>query len=199
MRTLGIAWFLLLLLAGGVIVYAYSGLYDVGADAPHSRPTLWLLGVARDHSVDRRVRTIDTPPLGDAKQLAIGAEHYAEMCTGCHLAPGLDDTELRAGLYPQPPDFATDGVPLRAEELFWVIKHGLKMTGMPAWGRTHDDETIWAMVAFVRTLPEMSPEEYRRLTAKSAVPAGEQSQGTHDHSKAQTHADSRPADEKHKQ
>ena len=104
------------------------------------------------------------PKLDNPALIAEGAENYAEMCTGCHLAPGMQDTEIRKGLYPQPPNLALDGVDNPAEA-FWIIKHGIKMTAMPAWGATHDDAKIWAMVAFLGKLPAMSPAEYGNLTA----------------------------------
>ncbi|MGH7430139.1 MAG: c-type cytochrome [Candidatus Methylomirabilaceae bacterium] len=119
--------------------------------------------MARERSVAARSSDIAVPSLDDPKLIAVGAEHYAEMCTGCHLAPGLRDTEIRAGLYPKPPNLAEHGEHRTPEETFWIIKHGFKMTGMPAWGLTHDDESIWGMVAFVRRLPDLSPDAYREL------------------------------------
>ncbi len=85
------------------------------------------------------------------------------MCTGCHLAPGVGDNEMRQGLYPQPPNLSQprDRSPA---QLFWIIKHGLKMTGMPAWGVTHDDEAIWGLVAFLQQLPTMDAAAYAALT-----------------------------------
>jgi mono/diheme cytochrome c family protein len=87
------------------------------------------------------------------------------MCTGCHLAPGMDDSEIRHGLNPRPPNltrFAPDPA-----EAFWIIKHGIRMTGMPAWGPTHDDQKIWAMVAYLQKQPKMSAGEYQQLTANA--------------------------------
>ena len=71
-----------------------------------------------------------------------GAGEYAEMCSGCHLAPGMKRTEISQGLYPRAPELRrkTDLTPA---EQFWIVKHGVKMTGMPAWGVTHDDELLW--------------------------------------------------------
>ena len=85
------------------------------------------------------------------------------MCTGCHLAPGVGDNEMRQGLYPQPPNLSQprDRSPAQS---FWIIKHGLKMSGMPAWGVTHDDEAIWGLVAFLQQLPTMDAADYAALT-----------------------------------
>lgn len=72
---------------------------------------------------------------------------------------------MRPGLYPQPPDLSKVSVDPR--EAFWVIKHGLKMSAMPAWGLSHDDETIWSMVAFLQKLPSMTAVQYKEIVAKA--------------------------------
>jgi len=106
------------------------------------------------------------PNLDDPQLILKGAGQYAAMCTGCHLSPGVDDTELRAGMYPQPPNLSR--VHVDPKEAFWVIKHGIKMSAMPAWGMAgHDDPTIWSMVAFLEKLPGMTPAEYKAIVAKA--------------------------------
>ena len=151
-------------LTGGVFIY--SGLYDIGADAPHSEPVFWLLETARDQSIKSHARNLKVPRLDDPALIAEGAEHYSAMCAGCHLAPGMAETEIRKGLYPVPPKLA-DPWPSNPAEEFWVIKHGVKSTAMPAWGATHSDAEIWSLVAFVDQLQSMSPQEYEQLTAAS--------------------------------
>ena len=84
------------------------------------------------------------------------------MCSECHLAPGVKRTEISQGLYPRAPELRRKTT-LTPEEQFWVVKHGIKMTGMPAWGVTHDDDLLWDVVAFVRKLPELTPEQYEAL------------------------------------
>lgn len=152
------------LLGGGL--FLYSGVYDIGADAPHSRPVFTLMEMFRERAITAHAKGITVPPLDDPALLAEGAEHYAAMCSGCHLAPGKSNTELRAGLYPQPPNFS-EHAHADAAEAFWVIKHGIKMTAMPAWGASHNDQAIWGLVAFVRQLPELSPAQYQQLTIAS--------------------------------
>jgi mono/diheme cytochrome c family protein len=153
------------LAAGAVGVYA--GLYNVAADEPHWGITERIMSATRDRSVAARARGVGAPPaLDDPELLAMGAEHYAEMCTGCHLAPGLQDSEMSAGLYPRPPKLAEHTSRRSSEETFWIIKHGVKMSGMPAWGVTHDDQSIWGMVALVRKLPELSVAEYEALVGR---------------------------------
>lgn len=155
---------LLLLLAAGFI---YFGVYNIAADAPHTSPVYSLLQSLRDRSIAARAGSI-TPPadLASPQRLAVGAGLYAEMCSGCHLGPGVERSELSQGLYPQAPELAKTQ-DLSAAQQFWIIKHGIKMSAMPSWGKTHPDPLIWDMVAFVRRLPGMTPEEYQRLVGSA--------------------------------
>jgi mono/diheme cytochrome c family protein/ketosteroid isomerase-like protein len=177
------------------LALVYTGSFSVAADQPHSGLTARLLEAARESSVEHGARRIVVPgDLADAKLIANGAGEYAEMCTGCHLAPGMKETEMRAGLYPRPPDLAASGTPRSAAEQFWIVKHGIKMTGMPAWGPTHDDERLWSMVAFLQKLPGLSESDYRALVESGEgghhhdEGAGEES-GGHSHQ----HAEKSPA------
>ena len=153
----------LLALAVLLVLFVFSGAYDVAADVPHLAATRVLVGILREKSIQRRAHDIRVPPLDDPKSVQEGAEHYSAMCVDCHLAPGITVSEIRAGLEPAPPNLSEQQIDPRVA--FWVIKHGIKMTGMPAWGRTHDDAKIWDIVAFVRLLPRMSAAQYRALTA----------------------------------
>jgi mono/diheme cytochrome c family protein len=153
----------LLVLVGAAAVGIYAGLYNIAADVPHTQPVYWLLETVRDRSIAARARNTIVPnDLDDSNRISRGAGQYAEMCSGCHLAPGMKRTEISRGPYPRAPELRrkTDLTPA---EQFWVVKHGVKMTGMPAWGITHDDELLWDVVAFVRKLPELTPEQYETL------------------------------------
>jgi mono/diheme cytochrome c family protein len=157
-----VAWSLLLLVAA-VAVAVYFGLYNIAADVPHIQPVYWLVETVRECSVAARARDIVVPNnLDDAHRISRGAGEYSEMCSGCHLAPGMKRTEISRGLYPRAPELRrkTDLTPA---EQFWIVKHGVKMTGMPAWGVTHNDELLWDVVAFVQKLPELTPEQYESL------------------------------------
>ena len=148
-------------------VYISLGSYDVGADVPHNAFTYWLLDTARDRSVETRAAAITVPGnLGDQSQIEAGAGLYAEMCADCHLAPGMEKTEISQGLYPRAPELYR-GTDLTPAEEFWIIKHGIKMSGMAAWGKTHDDMLIWQMVAFLGKLPSLSAEQYKTMTANA--------------------------------
>lgn len=148
-------------LAAGVFVY--SGVFNVAADSPHWEVALRVIELVRDRSIAVRTDGQTVPDLKDRDLIATGAEHYAEMCTDCHLAPGMTNSALRQGLYPVPPDL-TAARSLQPAETFWIIKHGIKMSAMPAWGHTHDDETIWAIVACLQQLPTLDTEQYAALT-----------------------------------
>lgn len=162
------SWFLaaagaLLVIVAAVSLAIYSGVYNFAADIPHTGPVYWLLETARERSIAVRAADIVVPgDLDDPKRIASGAGQYAEMCSFCHLAPGMKRTEISRGLYPRAPELRR-GNDLTPAEEFWVVKHGVKMTGMPAWGVTHSDEILWDVVAFLRKLPELSPEQYQAL------------------------------------
>lgn len=160
------ALLLLLLAILGAGIFIGSGAYNPGADSPHWKITYTLMQAARERSVEHHASAIALPSnLDDPDVILKGAGQYAAMCTSCHLAPGMRDTELRPGLYPTPPNLSKGSVEPR--EAFWVIKHGLKMSAMPAWGMSHDDPTIWSMVAFLRKLPAMTPAQYKEMVAKA--------------------------------
>ncbi len=100
------------------------------------------------------------------------------------LALGLPETEIRQGLLPKPPNLSLSRVD--AAQAFWVIKHWIKASAMPAWGKTHSDELVWNMVAFMQRLPDMSPEQYRAASGDSE--AGH----THDHSEGDDRKEAQP-------
>ena len=170
---------LLLVIVGGVLggaAFVYFGVFNTAADVPHWPIVYQLMEVTRQRSIAVRAKDIQVPPLDDPKMIADGAEHYSEMCTGCHLAPGKTDSEIRPGLYPQPPNLS-QRLNAGPAEMFWAIKHGIKMSAMPAWGTTHDDQAIWDMVAFLQKLPDMTPQQYQALTHSS----NEAEEGHHHH------------------
>ena len=109
--------------------------------------------------------------LDDPAKVLMGIEHYAAHCAVCHGAPGVPKGEIAQGLYPQPPDLAKIAPLYTPAELFWIVKHGIKMTGMPAWS-DHSEEELWATVAFVEKLPGMSEQEYGELVKASMAPSG---------------------------
>jgi len=114
------------------------------------------------------------------------------MCAGCHLAPGVAPTEISQGLYPLAPELSRRH-PREPAAQFWTIKHGVKMTAMPAWGRTHSDSLIWDMVAFVRKLPSLSPAQYRAMVESAPASHDEMMRET----PGTTHGEGSPAEVGH--
>jgi ketosteroid isomerase-like protein len=153
-------------LAIGAGAFAYSGLYNIGADDHHTKPVFAVLQTLRNRSIHVRSKDLTVPNLDDPQLILKGAGQYAAMCTQCHLKPGVNDSELRVGMYPQPPNLSK--VHVDPKDAFWVIKHGIKMSAMPAWGlEGHDDLTIWSMVAFLQKLPDMTPAQYKDMVARA--------------------------------
>ncbi len=160
-----------ILLGGAVIVVAailfvWLGVYNIAADSPHLHPTYLLLQKMRERSIAVRAAKIDVPSLENPASVRKGAGNYDSMCTGCHLAPGMKDSEMSVGLYPAPPNLSK--VQLDPAKAFWVIKHGIKASGMPAWGKRMEDSYIWDIVAFLRKLPAMTAEQYAAEVASGS-------------------------------
>ncbi len=182
------------LLAGlGGLGVLYSGLYPMGADVPHNALTYWALETLRERSIARSIRDIEVPPLDDPQLLLAGGADYNDMCAGCHLQPGKRESDFTLGLYPQPPNLAMSAeahhhaeggeggghgdAKTSAARQFWIIKHGIKASGMAAFGKTHDDARMWAIVAFLQKLPTLTPVQYQILTARAPGETGHDAHG----------------------
>ena len=191
---------LLIVVAALIAVgFLWSGLYDVGADDPHLAPVHAALQTLRERSIGARTGELKVPNLADEALVRQGAGNYAAMCTGCHLAPGEAATELSRGLYPSPPELARGGLSTPARQ-FWVIKHGIKASGMPAWGKSMDDQAIWGLVAFVQRLPKLDATAYQELVESSGGHShgpgemgGMPMEGEHAHDHAHVHEAPAPA------
>lgn len=164
-KVIGAAILAIVIVLAGAGAFVFSGVYDIGADTPHWEMTRKVMEVVRDRSIAVRANQIEVPDLQDEQLVLKGAGQYAAMCVNCHLAPEQSDSEIRPGLYPKPPNLSEQRVDPKTA--FWVVKHGLKMTGMPAWGLGHDDATLWSIVAFVGKLPGMSAQQYKDIVAKA--------------------------------
>jgi len=156
-----------------------SGVIDVAASSPHSEPARWLLSTTMEHSVRRRARDLVPPPsLEDPGRVGAGFVAYEDMCAGCHGTPGAEPSVIAVGLEPEPPRLAEGPGDWSDRELFWIIKHGVRMTGMPAFGTTHQDGELWDLVAFLRRLPTLSESQYASLRDMRA-PQRERGQSHH--------------------
>lgn len=150
------------------VIFIHTGLYNVSAASPDSGVMRWVFSTTSDNSIQHQARGIVAPDLTDTSMNAEGFDHYNEMCVGCHGAPGIDRSEIGVGLNPSGPDLTESAKELTPPQLFWVVKNGIKSTGMPSFAKTHSDQKIWAMVAFLERMKTMSAIEYKSLQ-KSAV------------------------------
>jgi len=154
---------------GAIASVFWFGVYDISATDQHLAPTYWLLDTGMRRAVVRRAKRIEVPPLDDAGKIARGAEHYRGLCAPCHGAPGVAPEAFALGLLPVPANLTHTARTWRPAELFWTIKQGIKMTGMPAWAFRMNDDEIWAIVAFLRVMPALAPEDYRRMAERTAA------------------------------
>ena len=154
-----------------VFAVVTSGVVNVGADQEHSPMMFSFLETARNRSIANASKDIVVPDL-EKVDISSGGADYKDMCAGCHLSPGVESTDFSESLYPKPPNFTNAQVVDRyktdagAQQSFWAIKHGIMASGMPAWGASHDDDRMWAMVAFIRSLPELDEAQYTMLTTR---------------------------------
>jgi len=156
----------------GVFTVVMSGVINIGADQGHSPLVYNFLETARTRSIANASKDIIVPDLEKVEMISSGGADYKDMCAGCHLSPGVESTDFSESLYPKPPNFTNAQVVDRyktdagAQQSFWAIKHGIMASGMPAWGASHDDDRMWAMVAFIRSLPELDESQYTMLTTR---------------------------------
>jgi mono/diheme cytochrome c family protein len=156
---------------GGSALFVYSGLYNPAATVQHTAPVYWLLNIAMRQSVKRYAREIRVPQLDDPTLVETGRHLYRAHCVQCHGAPGVAPDAFSLGMTPLPANLALTAREWNnPAELYWVAKYGIKMSGMPAWAFRLSDTELWAVVAFVNTLPGLSPLDYRAATAADRAP-----------------------------
>ncbi len=170
-----IAAFVVVALAATVVIL--SGVYDVAATVPHTALEELILSSTMRYSVEAHAGN-ESRETWSEEQVREGFKQYDEMCIICHAAPGKERTDISKGLRPNPPKLAEWAKRWNNAELFWIIKNGVKMTGMPAFGPTHRDELIWDVVGFVRRLPNLSAEEFATMEKQFGKSAGLE-QGQH--------------------
>jgi mono/diheme cytochrome c family protein/cytochrome c2 len=170
MRTLISLLSLAVLAAFAGALAVQLGAYNVAATEPHLRPTFWLLDHGMRRSVWQRARNITPPPLGDPAQVDRGFALYQAHCVQCHGAPGVAPEPFALGLMPLPTSLVHTGRNWPAREVYWAVKHGIKMTGMPAWEFRMSEPDLWAVVAFVERLPLLTPADYAAFQAPDVEP-----------------------------
>jgi mono/diheme cytochrome c family protein len=163
MRILAIIGALAIVVVIAAAVFFFGGFYSVAATEQDTGVVAWALVNVRQSSIDRHAT--DAPPgsLDDAAVVRTGARAYSQNgCVRCHGGPGVDWSKFSEGLNPGPPDLKEVATELPPRQLFWVIKNGIKMTGMPGFGGIGvSDQDIWAIVAFLKKLPSISNEDFK--------------------------------------
>ncbi|MDE4916095.1 cytochrome c [Methylobacterium sp. 092160098-2] len=167
MRTVKIV--LVTLLSAGVLsvliaaAVIYAGLFNVAATDRHWAATCWVLNTARVRSIKVHAAKLAPPAGYDApKNIVSAVRHFSEHCVTCHGAPGAKQSELAESMYPRPPSLKEVADRYTSGELFWILKHGIKMSGMPSM-ESDGDAMLWATVAFLEKLPQMSEDVYNDL------------------------------------
>ena len=171
MKFIAAILFILIVACAGGLIVIYTGVYDVSTNNHDNALVNWVMDTAMEHSVKKHAQDVSAPSfLSDTATVNAGFREY-RGCVGCHGAPGIAPGPIAKGLFPEAPDLAKTADEWTAEEVFWIIKNGLKFTSMPAWGPTRDDQRLWALTSFVKKLPKISPEEYKSMMAKAGMEA----------------------------
>jgi cytochrome c553 len=150
-------------LAVGGLLVAASGIMPLKASAGHWPITAWFLHFAMRRSVTTHTLGLQAPALDAPRLVLQGAGHYETGCSPCHGSPQRPPPRIVQHMTPHPPYLPPRISAWESEELFYIVKHGVKFTGMPAWPARQRDDEVWAMVAFLRTLPDLQAEDYQRL------------------------------------
>ncbi len=166
----------LAVLGVGALVFPYTGFMNVAATAGHSGIEQWYLSTMSRRSIQARAGNAAVPDvLTDSTTIARGAFAYREMCQTCHGGPDIERSVTGQGITPTPPYLTETAGEWKPNQVFWIVQNGIKMAGMPAYGPTHTDEELWELVAFVKQLPEMTPERYAALTTPDDASAADNS------------------------
>lgn len=161
---LAIAATLVLEFLGGTLFMA-SGTYNIAADEPHFSPVRWFLQAGRTRAVEFRSRGTRVANLRDPSLIRHGILLYAKNCQPCHGAPGVANEQMGRGIDPKPPPLVLAANNWTDPELFWIVTHGLKLSGMPGFAPRLSETDIWGIVAFCRRMVLLSPTDYKRLRA----------------------------------
>lgn len=170
-RLFKLAALLAVLGVGGFLVAA-SGIIPIKASSGHWDITAWFLHFAMRRSVATHTLGLEAPSLDDPSLVLKGAGHYETGCRPCHSSPELRIPRIPREMTPHPPYLPPVISQWEPTELFYIVKHGVKFTGMPAWPAQQRDDEVWAMVAFLLTLPDLNAEAYRRLVHGEGIPSG---------------------------
>lgn len=145
--------------------FIHSGIYPIAASTPHMAPFRWVVSTLQRRSVEVSARNVQAPPLDDPAMVETGLILYRQQCLVCHGAPGIERGVIGRGMNPNPPRLAYTAPDWSDAEIYWIIRNGIKMGGMPAFWTTNTPRENWSLVAFVRRMPELTEEQYARMAA----------------------------------
>ena len=154
-----------------------GGAFDTTASTPHPPVIAWATHQTMINAVRRAAADLPPPPPFAAADVKAGARLYAANCAVCHGGPGVARAAWTGGMTPAPPYLLDAGRQFTRNELYWIVRHGVKMTGMPAWEQTLSQQDVWRVVAFLGALPQMSASDYVRVqtpdtAARNRAPGG---------------------------
>lgn len=162
-----------------VALVVWSGVVSVKASAGHWAITNWFLHTAMRRSVNTYSKLEELPDMREPWLVLKGAGHYETGCRPCHGAPDVQLPVIPQAMTPHPPRLSKVIPDWSKEELFYVVKHGIKPTAMPAWPTLQRDDEVAAVVAFLLELPKLDGAGYRKLVdgdtgrSPSAAPLGD--------------------------
>lgn len=152
---------------------AFGGVFNVAASAGHLPVVGHLMRVVMLNSVKLRSRGVTPAAAADENALRLGAVHYRDGCEYCHGAPGRLPGPVEQSMEPPPPHIVDAVRGWQRHQLFWIVRHGIKMTGMPAWVAFGRDDEIVPVIEFLEAVPEMSAADYQQLTAGKLAEPGQ--------------------------
>lgn len=155
-----------LLGSAGAALFVWGGAYDVSSTRSHTQPVYTLLETAMRRSVQRRAAQVELPPPAGPQQLARGAACFRDHCVQCHGGPGVSQGDIGKSMQPLPGPLVDAARRWAPRELYWITRHGITMSGMPAWELRLPDADLWAVTAFLQALPRHSPASYREAVAE---------------------------------
>jgi cytochrome c553 len=153
----------LAILPFAAVFVAWIGFFNIGASTGHWRITEWFLHFAMRSAIRTYSLAVEVPKRLPVEGIQPAAGHFARGCAICHGAPGEPRSPAVLQMLPRPPDLASVVGSWSDAELFRIVKYGVRFTGMPAWPTQERDDEVWAMVAFLRSLPQMDARTYREL------------------------------------
>jgi len=173
LRLLAFIGVLAILAAAAGAVFFLGGFYNVAATSEDTGFIGWALAQTRAASIARHATEMPPVSLEDPATVQAGARAFNDRgCVHCHGAPGVMWSKFSEGLNPDPPDLKDIGNEIEPREMFWAVKNGIKMSGMPSFGAQDvPDREIWQMVAFVKKLPAVSPDDFKSWTSPPTQPA----------------------------